>query len=219
MLLKKEWKEILILSSSTCINTHCYTRAHTHTATALTLQNPQSQRVCRTPSHIIPRDNASSKCSHPNLLTLPPPPLISTLPHALSSLLLSTCYPPLCLSPSSSVLLIPSEKKRQSRKSPLHLCHTLPRSLLSLAPVSCWPPSNISSTTATTHGLSHILHSSSPFLLLSVCLSLSSYAFVRHVPTPSFLLLLRNCLISWLVIDQTHHNEPSQTHLVKGRQN
>ena len=80
----------------------------------------------------------------------PLPPLISTLPPSLSPRLLSTCYPTLCLSHRSSVLLIPSEKKRQSRKSPLHLCHTLPRSLLSLAPVSCWPPSS-----ATTSTLSH----------------------------------------------------------------
>lgn len=105
---------------------------HTHALTPHTLLNPQSQSVCRTPSHLIPRDNASSKCTHPDT-----PPLISTLRPALSPLLLSTCYPPLCLSHSNSVLLIPSEKKRQSRKSPPHLCHTLPRSLLSLAPVSC----------------------------------------------------------------------------------
>lgn len=51
---------------------------NTHAATPHTLPNPQSQRVCRTPSHIIPRDNASSKCTHPN-------PLISTLPPSLST--------------------------------------------------------------------------------------------------------------------------------------
>lgn len=70
------------------------------------------------------------------------PPLPSD--HLLLSFPPSRSYlpvlPPLCLSHSSPVLLIPSEKKRQSRKSPLHLCHTLPLSLLSLAAVSRWLP-------------------------------------------------------------------------------
>lgn len=99
--------------------------------------NPQSW-VCRTPSRIISQDNASSKCP-------PNSPFISLLP-----LLLSTCYPPLCLSHRGFVLLIPSEKRRQSRKSPLHLCHIGPRSLLFLVSVSWWLPSTITTTSSST---------------------------------------------------------------------
>lgn len=95
---------------------------HTHTHTQI--------RVCHTLSHIIAWDNASSKCNPSDHLLLSFPPSRSYLP----------VLPPLCLSHSSPVLLIPSEKKRQSRKSPLHLCHTLPLSLLSLAAVSRWLP-------------------------------------------------------------------------------
>lgn len=62
-----------------------YTECHSSHSDTHTSES-SNQRVCRTQSHIIPWDNASSKCFHPSLFIPPPlplpypPPLISTHP-------------------------------------------------------------------------------------------------------------------------------------------
>lgn len=115
--------------------------------------------------------------------------LLSFPPSLLLSLLCSylPVIPPLCLSPGSSVLLIPSEKKRQSRKSPLHLCHTLPRSLLSLALVSCWHSTTSSGLSVSLHSTLRHPSTSIPHFS-SLPASLSLHTFSHAACLCSFLL-------------------------------
>lgn len=154
---------------------------NTHAPMPHTLPNPQSQSLSYSISHNSPRQCTIKE--HPPQ----PLPLISTLSPTFSPLLLSTCYPPLCLSHSASVLLILSEKKRQSRKSPLHLCHTLPCSLLSLAPVSRCPPS--CTTIRRCLSPSTFLFCSSRFILHLSCLTVSLCPLgTLYVSSPSYIL-------------------------------
>lgn len=78
---RTQGRKKLVYPSSQCSYTRTRT-SYTHTASnhssacshmlphtqTHTLLNPQSQSVCRTPSHIIPWDNASSKCTPPQPL-------------------------------------------------------------------------------------------------------------------------------------------------------
>lgn len=191
-----------------CMNTHTCSRAtHTHTH----FWTPQSQRVCRTPSHIIPSDNAPSKSIHPNS-----PPSSHFHPSSLSLssapiyLLSHTLPVSQKLRPANPFWKETTEQKITS--PPLSHTPSLPfvfSSGLLLTPLQRHHQHSLPPASTSVHS---DVFPTSPLWL---------FFLYASSPSPRSLSVKLGChlLIPQPVTEQTHHNRPGKIDAVKVRQN